>query len=449
MTRKRLIAQRLQFFFLLPALLIFLLNSCSKPSIAFGNNFTSNQSNTNVVAIDTFGVKMSTVLLDSFPTASTGTVLIGTYQDPYLGKITSSSYFEVGTPGALPTISNLDVFDSMVLILRINKSFYGDTTKSQRYNVSQLTQVMDLPGTQITFYNNSYIPYDPTVLGFTDVTINPTADFTSQKINDTVKIRLPDNQGKQIFNLLYNQSDTVKTAATFRGFFKGFVLYPDNASVGSIYGFKDSTRMRVYYHSPGIVEVDKFIDFPTVNVQFNHIATNRTGTPSAPIDSIHNEISSQNTGNASFEQTATGLYTKLLFPTISGLLQYQNYLSVLKAELTIRPVQGTYSPIFALPPQMNLALTTDGNAIGNVLAVGTGSLSVDYLSGANTAYSYDITGYIKQQILLGPVVNGKDGLILTLPSNSYNNSFNRAIFGDQFNTNNINKISLKIYYASY
>jgi Domain of unknown function (DUF4270) len=450
MTRNRLFGQLIHLFLLVPALLVLILAGCTKPSINFGNSFSNNNA-TNVVAVDTFGVKMSTVFLDSFPTASTGTALIGTYQDPFLGKISSRTYFEVGPPMVLPTISNLATYDSFCLIMHINKGFYGDTTVPQRYNVSQLTNLIDLPDVQTTFYNNNSITYDPTVLGFADVQINPTADFTSQKINDTVKIRMPDTMGQQFFQMLFNQSDTLKSAATFRGFFKGLTLYPANASVGSIYGFRDSIYLRMYYHEPGLVITESFTDFPFTNKQnqFNQITFDRTNSPAAGIDSLHTEVPSESTGNVSFEQTATGLYTKLLFPTISSLLQYQDYLSVLKAELTIRPVQGSYSPIFALPPQINLALTSNGNNIGNILNVGAGSLSIDYLSGTNTAYSYDITAYIKQQILLGPVINQNYGLILTVPAPAGNTTFNRAIFGNQLNANNINKISLKIYYASY
>ena len=103
----------------------------------------------------------------------------------------------------------------MQLIMRINKTFYGDTTKVQRFLVSQLTQVMNFPGTQRAFYSNNSIPYDPTVLGSTDVKINPTAGLTSQRIGDSIKITMPNSMGEQLFGLLYRQPDTI----TNRGYF--------------------------------------------------------------------------------------------------------------------------------------------------------------------------------------------------------------------------------------
>jgi hypothetical protein len=435
--------------FLLPAFVILVLTGCEKPSINFGNGY-SNENTTNVVVTDTFRVDLSTVFVDSFSTAATGSILVGRYKDPYFGTIASESFLQVSPPSSLPTISNLAIYDSLALILRINKTYYGDTTVVQRYMVSQLQSLIQLPGVQTTFYNNSTFPYDASSpLGYSDVQINPTAFFTSQKINDTIKIRLPDSKGLELFRLLYNQADTVKNINTFTGYFKGLSIYPDANSTGGIFGFKDSIIMRLYYREPGIVLTEKFVDFNIYNKsnQFNHIWTDRTGTPASGIDSIHNEVPSTATGNAAYVQSATGLQVKIKFPTIGSLQQYPDYLSILKAELIVRPVQGTYSPTFVLPPQLNVSLTNDGNLVGST--VGAANASVDYLSGANTNYSYDITAYIKQQITAGVESNNRNGLMLNIPSPAYNTTFNRAVIGDRFKSQPINQIILKIYYASF
>ena len=448
MTRNKQFRQG-SILFLLPVVVIFFLAGCQKPSINFGNSFANNNS-TNVVVVDTFSVKLSTVLVDSFATAGTGNIFLGRYKDPYFGVVTSKTFLQVAPPGALRTISNLAVYDSMSLILRINKSFYGDTTKVQRYYVSQLQSLIQLPNNQFTFYNNSKFPYDPAPLGSADVQINPTAFFTSQKINDSIKIRLPDTKGKELFNLLYNQSDTIKNINTFLGYFKGLTIYPDDNSMGAIYGFKDTVIMRIYYHEPGLVYTTLFSDFILNNKsnQFNQISYDRTGTPTMVIDSLNNDVPSTATNNAAYIQGTTGLQAKIKFPTISALLQYPDYLSVLKAELTIKPVEGTYSPTFALPPQLALALTDQSNQVGPTLP-GFGALVIDYLSGANTSYVYDITAYIKNQILAGQENNGKNGLLIIVPPPSNSTTFNRTVIGNQFNPKTINQIKLKIYYASF
>jgi len=431
-------------------MVIFFLAGCQKPSINFGSTFV-NTNTTNVVVVDTFSVELSTVLVDSFATAGTGSILVGRYKDPYFGTITSRSYLQVSPPSSLPTISNLSVYDSISLILRINKTFYGDTAQVQRYNVSQLQSIIQLPTNQFTFYNNSKIPFDPAPLGSSDVQINPTAFFTSQKINDSLKIKLPDTQGKELFRLLFNQSDTLKNINTFLNYFKGFTIYPDDNSMGAIYGFRDTVIMRIYYHEPGLLYTTKIADFNLNNKanQFNQITFDRTGTPTNSIDSLNNEVASTATNNSAFIQSATGLEVKIRFPTIGSLLQYPDYLSVLKAQLTIKPIEGSYSPTLALPPQLSLALTDQSNIAGQSLPLGFGDLVIDYLSGANTNYTYDITPYIKQRISAGAESNIKNGLMILVPTPANNTTFNRTVIGDQFNSKNINQVKLKIYYASF
>ena len=87
----------------------------------------------------------------------------------------------------------------------------------------------------------------------------------------------------------------------------------------------------------------------------------------------------------------------------------------MKADLVIKPVSGTYSPTYALPPAINLALSNEANDIGTQLPYGSGNLNIDYLYGTNTNYSYDITAYIQNALNQGATNNAKNGLILINP----------------------------------
>lgn len=436
--------------FLLPVLLILAVGACTKPQIAF-NNIYGGGTPTNVVTVDTFAVKVSTVFLDSFTTSGTITQLLGRYKDPYFGNITSQSFSDIGVPSPLPIITNYTVYDSIKLVMRIDRSFYGDTTRFQRYSVSQLTQVMNFPNGQNAYYNINTIPYSPVVLGSTDVRISPTAGLTSQRIGDTVKIDMPNSLGQQLFDLLYRQSDTVKNPAIFRGYFKGLTVYPDTSLPGAIYGFKDSMYLRIYYHEPGVVVTNNYTDFGVVNqfTQFNHIDADRLGTPTETLTRLTPELPSTASGNQAYFQPITSLYVKLLFPSISNLATYPDYLAVMQAQLIIKPVQGTYSPLYALPPIVNLSLTDQGNGIGAQLPNGSAALNLDYLYGNNTSYTYDVTTYIQNAIRQGAQVNAKSGLILATPAATFNIKFNRAVIGNTYNPQLSNQISLKIYYASY
>jgi hypothetical protein len=438
------------FLYLTPVLFTLVLSACSKPQIRFDGVYNPGNA-TNVISIDTFAVQVSSVFLDSFPTNGTASQLLGKYIDPFFGTITSQSYTDIGAPVNPPILTNNSTYDSIVLIMRINKTFYGDTSNVQGFLVSQLTQTLNYPLNQTAFYNNSSIPYDPTVLGSAYVKIRPTAGITSQLKGDSIIITMPNSMGRELFGLLFRQPDTLTTPAQFREYFKGLTVYPDSNYPGAVYGFKDTLTLRIYYHEPGVVAINKKVDFTTVNQssQFNKITVDRTGTPLAAISHSNPEIPSTSTGNQAFLQPITSIYTKLLFPTISNLLGYQDYLAVMKAQLVIKPVAGTYTPSFALPPAVNLALTNEASTIGTILPYGSGNLNIDYLYGTNTNYSYDITTYIQGALNQGAASNAKNGLILVTPATAYNTTFNRTVIGNTNNSLQSNQISLIIYYASY
>ena len=186
--------------YLLPVFFTLVLFACSKVDIRYVSVYNGDNA-TNVVAVDTFAVQVSSVFLDSFQTSGAAAQLLGRYIDPFFGTITSQSYSDIGTPSPLPVINNYSIYDSIVLIERINRTFYGDTTKVQGFQVSQLTQTMDFPQNQRAFYNNNSIPYNPTVLGSAYVQINPTAGLTSQRRGDSVFITMPNSMGEELFGL--------------------------------------------------------------------------------------------------------------------------------------------------------------------------------------------------------------------------------------------------------
>jgi len=457
--------KRYQLGFLLPVVIMFFLAACQKPSIDFGASFVNNNSNSNntsVIQIDTFTARLSTVLVDSFPTAATGSMLLGYYHDNLFGSVTSSSFLQMGIPAGTSGINNQSVYDSLVLNMRINKSFFGDTTLQQRYYVSQLNEIIQYPySTQYTYYNNSGFSYNASPLGFTDVTIYPTRGLTSQALDDTVKIDLPDTLGQHLFEMIQNVSDTVKNLNSFIAYFRGLTIYPDTTPghSGTLYGFKDTVTIRLFYHQPGIYTTYNFIDikFNNKSNQFNRITADRSGTPlaalttaqaSRPNPLIHAEAPSSQMNNAMYVQSATGVQGKITFPSLSTVPALPGYLGILRAQLILKPIVGTFSPELALPPQLILSQTDVNNQLGSPITstggVEYGSLYIDYNGAGITTYSYDITNYIKQQVTLGG--NNTDGLLISLPSPANATSFDRAVFGDATNKNY--NITLNLYYIS-
>jgi hypothetical protein len=272
---------------------------------------------------------------------------------------------------------------------------------------------------------------------------------------------MSDVLGQRLFTMLRNQSDTVKIANTFLQFFKGLCVSAlDPTAPSALYGFKDSMAMRIYYHEPTIVTTYKFADFLLLNkaYQFNSVRTDRSASPLANLIlptqpfQVPTETPSSKTGNNAYLQPLAGLKIKLTFPYLQTLLLRPDYLSILRAQLIVRPKIGTYNNNnYRLPPVLNLYVTDQNNLIGSPLtlngSVQTGNLSIDYLNPANTFYSYDLSGYIQQQAGLVGTTN-TDGLFLSMPAPANDTSLNRLVLPDAVQTAVDNRVTLKVYYIS-
>ncbi|MDR3713013.1 MAG: DUF4270 family protein [Puia sp.] len=446
---------------MLPFLAVFFLVCCQKePTITFGNSFVQNNSNALVVVVDTLSVNLSTVLVDSIASAGTGTALVGSYLDNQFGVVNSKSFFQVA-PASIPALTINSDYDSIALIMRINHNYYGDTTRPVSYKVNQLTSQILLPYLQSTFFTNSSFPVDPTMLGsVSNLVVTPTAGYTSLFENDTIRIKMSDALGQRLFTMLRNQSDTVKINSTFLQFFKGLCVSSLDPNPSALYGFKDSMVMRIYYHEPTLVTTNKFADFQLSNkaYQFNSITTDRTATPLnnlvLPVQPVQAppETPSTATGNNAYLQPLTGLKIKMTFPYLSTILLRPDYLSILRAQLIVKPKIGTYNNTnYRLPPVLELYVTDQNNLIGSPLTLNgsaqTGNLSIDYLNPGNTFYTYDLSAYIQQQAGLTGTVN-LDGLFLNMPAPANDTSLNRMVLPDRFQASVENRVTLKVYYIS-
>src|SRR5687767_9808579 len=91
-------------------------SACTRNEIEFGTIPENNYSH--LVYIDSVGIQQSTVITDSFATGGATTLLMGRYKDPFLGIITTRSYFQVGRPSDIPLLPDAAIYDSLTLILK-------------------------------------------------------------------------------------------------------------------------------------------------------------------------------------------------------------------------------------------------------------------------------------------------------------------------------------------
>jgi len=179
------------------------------------------------------------------------------------------------------------------------------------------------------------------------------------------------------------------------------------------------------------------------------VLDDRTGTPLSGIGGADQEVGSAKTNKAAYLQYLTGFMPKIQFPTIRDLLLRTDYLKIIKAQLVITPVKASFNGLIPLPPQLYAYTTDFSNVLGSPLpsTTGTGfqngSLNLDPVYNAATSYEYDVTSFLQQQIANG--YTNQNGLLLVPPSPASINTFNRAVIGDQ---NNSDSLQLKVYYVS-
>ncbi|HLG40225.1 MAG TPA: DUF4270 family protein, partial [Chitinophagaceae bacterium] len=300
--------------------------SCTRNTIEFGDDPENNY--TNIVFIDTVGVTLSTVIADSFETSGATSFLAGKYKDPYLGVVVAKSFFQMTIPSSVPDIPSSAQYDSVNLIFRPNGYYYGDTARQQTFYVNELSQSIAFSYNN-KLYNTSNVPVKPTPLGTKSLTIKPNGD-------DSIIIRLNDAKGLELFSKLKQQSTDVTEANEFLNYFKGISITTGNNDTAAIYGLdgnSGSIILRIHYHTTIPYSESKYTDFTSVvnNYAFNQVLANRSGTGIVSGGNGLTEISASQTNNLSFMQPGTGVYLKMIFPSLKTILGSNKIVKLLKA----------------------------------------------------------------------------------------------------------------------
>jgi len=425
--------------------------ACKKVDIQFGDQFLDN-GYTQVIKVDSFAADISTVYVDSFITSGEGVTMIGAYTDPVFGQITTNNYFEI----IPPTYANAYIadsfrattFDSLVLILKPDKSYLGDTTHTIHINVNILAQpIVPYDNSPSSLYNTQSFSILPNAIGSKDVSVRPNA-------NDSIVIRLNDNLGQALLKKFQDPNDAdIRTSDAFLQYLYGLRLSTGNNSQ-LIFGCKDSAIVRMYYKQPGLYTQNRSLDFTLANAShhFNNITVDRSSTILKNLATAK-ELNSSITNNTAYTLYAAGAMAKIRFPTIRNVLKLPNYTKILNATLVVRPVRGTYGSSNTLPPQLRLSSTTQLNQIGSDLSatasdgsnvLQTGNLVIDNLYGESTSYTYDLTKYIRAIITDGTI--NANGLLLLPLSPAMETQFKGVMIGNHNNTEG--KMELLIIYAS-
>ena len=423
-----------------------------------GNDFINDP--TVVYMIDTLTVNTYTTTVDTFSTSRTNRFLTGKAKGYNGMETTCETYLSFETSEA-SVFHTTAVYDSILLMINLDGYNCGDTTQTGEFGVYRLTEKIAVDTDSKYIFNTSRFPSEST----------PLAKFVIdyRKSEKLIPVKLPDELGKEFFQLTKDKSELMTDPDLFMDYFKGVVIKPidDNSTfVAGINGIPDSMaspRIRVYYHDNTITD-DLYFDFPlekyeltsTTSTQFvnyrsfNYINNNYQGTKLEGIKPGEAKLSSNNTNNVSFLQAGAMLRTRIEIPNIDNLYQF-GVGSIVKAELYMEPVEGTYFEKADLPSTLQMRLVDHKNRDYNALYVtGTTDEAFGYLNfnkefKHETNYTYDITNFIKTEYedRGDPVYS----MLMYLPFNALFPNIDQLVIGN--NRNAQHKIKLKIYLTSY
>ncbi|MBL7742951.1 MAG: DUF4270 family protein [Chitinophagaceae bacterium] len=421
-----------------------LLLSCTRQDVQFGDN--PENSYTNIVFTDTVSVALSTVILDSFATSNASSFLVGRYSDPYLGVISAKSFCQMTVPLSVPAIPSSALFDSLTFIFKPSDYYYyGDTMRQQTFYINELSQTITHTYSS-SLYNTSDIPVKAIPLGSQTLHIRPVLD-------DSVSIRLSDVKGQELFTKLRNLSTDVTTQEEFLNYFKGISISTglnDTTAVYGVNGAAGAMIMRVHYHTTIPFPEKQYIDFTSLSNEysFNQVKADRAGT--GIVQGGNNgitEIIASQTNQRSFLQPGTGVYLKMIFPSLRSLVTTDKIVKLVKAELVVRPAYLSFDKNkYKLPSSLYLVQTDASNTAGASVYDSTGSAVLnaspvtDDLYGENNYYRFNITTYINQ--LLTTSGSEDNGFFLMHDSPVSSMNVNRLVLNNSLHGSQSSKLLL-------
>jgi len=421
--------------------LLFITCSDDLDNVTVGQDFL--ESEASLCMIDTFHVSLSTVLIDSLPTSSIDSLLVGNYEDNIFGRVTCNSYFEVGLPSNTEDVLDDDSFDSLTICLRYTGYSYGDTNQLIRIYFYKLLNRIELAETGY-LYNTSSVSHESTPMA--TYTFNP-----RPVTGDSIELWVDDAMGLELFTMIKTSDERMETESNFLEYFKGIAIVADTNFNGSVVGFNaetDNIVLKLYGHRIGETLEELEYDFPLVYAerQFNQILHRFDNTPLEVIQSSNVAIPASEMNNKSFTQGGVGLMTKVQFPTMNEFLLYENAF-VIKAELIIKPARLSYNT-FELPESIYLYHTDKYNTLGSTLTdaegyVITPEFVYDEIFEEETSYTFDITKFIRDE-LSDSYFDSEHGMLITFTYEEYLCSLKRIVFETAEHA-----AKLKLYYVHY
>jgi hypothetical protein len=384
--------------------------------------------------IDSATVKLSTIQLQDMVTSAAGRMLVGTYHDKNLGKLTATPFFEVA-PSEKIDLRELDIiYDHLSIVLPLDHYAYYDTLAPLTLNVHRVNEEIKTEDGYL--YNSSSFGIEEEILG--SISLKP------RPHQDSIEITLSDVLGKELFAKAVSGSDDL-TTSDFLEYIRGFAIVPDTSTSSCILGLTTSPKLKLHYFDRSITPIaERSVEFTvqtSSSLYFTNIVADRTNTFLELFPSAKERLSSMLTNGEAYIQAGAGLSLRVDMPYLNTLSQSENFYPT-KAFLEIYPIRKSFGAATPLPAQLNVFLADGKNNIYQDVET-TAVLVEDKDLSRDTHYSFDATEFVKAQ--MGLPTRNENALILTTDKTNYSVSADRVYAGSpsyQYKTR------LTIYFAT-
>ncbi|MGB3587210.1 MAG: DUF4270 family protein [Tunicatimonas sp.] len=240
-------------------------------------------------------VQLDSVNTNRLPNDDSYRLLAGMYSSEFFGEVQATAFAELGV-NTRAEVTAEDRYDSLVLTL-VNDYFYGDVNQAVNQRVAIYPLLDTLARTP--YYRTDEIPFNTISLAELNFTPNPKAD----SVADTLRIRLDDAFGQELFDLAQSGAATLSSDSAFQEYFPGIAISSPTGN-GAIVGFNpNQLQLSLYFSTSTDTEPSEY----TFNAEnaFNNISADRSGTPLAGITSVNQR--SMASDNRFYLQSGTGL----------------------------------------------------------------------------------------------------------------------------------------------
>jgi hypothetical protein len=386
---------------------------------------------------DTLSVNISTMLDNrKITTEGSNITLIGSTNDPLLGKTNVLTYFEITEN----TISSSDALtcDSIVLRLSYFHSsgepvVYGDTSTATHLSLYNLSEdfVADTSYSSIHSLANETTDYLDSNVFFT-----PT--------DDLLTLYLPTTLGQDMLD--------ANNTETFEDDYHGLVIKAENGE-GAIVGIDlidADSEIEIYYHSS--IDTNSMIVNIENTTHFHAFTYDRSSTEFSDLNAIGTSISSEASSGASIVQSGTGLSVLIDVPHLKTFLTDIDPATINKAVLTLHVDNTTTGAINTSTPGEVVLVKTESNNLvwddSDALDIVLNDSSLVASGGANFNYNAsDLTYELTIGLHLQDLLAGDDYYELALYSNEISTA-SKAVILDRFNSDASLRPKLEIYYTT-